>query len=52
MRYPWILFTIVGIWLPIAVLILKEPRLDPTLLYFLGAILSVVLALRGFKSAG
>ncbi|MBT3282676.1 hypothetical protein HN375_00735 [bacterium] len=51
MRYPWIALTILGIWLPIAVLILKEPRLDPTLLYSLGVFISVVLAMIGFRSS-
>ncbi len=51
MRYPWIAFTIVGIWIPIAILISKEPKLDPTWLYVLGVIISTVLALLGFRSS-
>lgn len=51
MRYPWVAFTIFGIWIPILILILKESRLDPTLLYLLGVIISVVLAIIGFRNS-
>ncbi|MEK7599277.1 MAG: hypothetical protein AAB474_02410 [Patescibacteria group bacterium] len=51
MRYPWTLVTIFGIWVAIAVILWKDVRLDPTNLYLAGVIMSIVLAMIGFKSA-
>ena len=51
MRYPWIFFTILGIWVAIAIIISKETNIDATLLYFAGLGISIALAVIGFKSA-
>ena len=51
MRYPWTFFTILGIWIAIALLISNEVRVNATMLYFVGIIITTAIAIIGFKSA-
>jgi len=50
MRYPWTFFTILGIWIAIAPLIGSDVELNASMLYFVGVVITVAIAIIGFKS--